>query len=87
MIVLVHSIDGPSMRGSKVQTILSKLAAAPNIHVVASCDHINVGIMWDSVMTSRYSFVWHDLTTFAFYDAETSYETSLFGTYRGYNIY
>lgn len=39
--ILIHNIDGPALRNLKAQTILSQLAAIPQIHFVASVDHIN----------------------------------------------
>lgn len=39
--VIINNIDGPQLRTSKMQDFLSRLAAIPNLHLVASVDHIN----------------------------------------------
>ena len=42
--LLIHNIDGPMLRSSKVQDKLSYLASFPNLHLVASVDHINASL-------------------------------------------
>lgn len=39
--IIINSIDGIALRGSKQQNILSKVAELPNIHIIATVDHIN----------------------------------------------
>lgn len=39
--LLIHNIDGAMLRSNKVQDTLSRLANIPNIHLLASVDHIN----------------------------------------------
>lgn len=39
--LIVHNIEGEMLRNSKSQTVLAKLAAVENIHLIASIDHIN----------------------------------------------
>lgn len=39
--LLIHNIDGPMLRGEKTQSALGLLASLPNLHLVASIDHIN----------------------------------------------
>ncbi|KAG0316345.1 Origin recognition complex subunit 2 [Dissophora globulifera] len=75
--LLIHNIDGSSLRSEKAQAALSLLAACPKIHLVASMDHINTNILWDAVKASRFRWVWHELTTFRPYLTETSYENSI----------
>ncbi|RUP44628.1 origin recognition complex subunit 2-domain-containing protein [Jimgerdemannia flammicorona] len=75
--LLVHNIDGPALRNDRVQTALSVLASAPNIHVVASMDHINAALLWDGVRTARFNWAWHDATTYDDYLVETSFEDSI----------
>ena len=47
LFLLVHNIDGPTLRSSKVQTALSDLASHPLVHLVCSIDHINAPLVWD----------------------------------------
>ena len=42
--LLIHNIDGPMLRSSKVQDKLSYLASFPNLHLIASVDHINASL-------------------------------------------
>lgn len=39
--LLIHNIDGLMLRGEKTQSALGLLASLPNLHLVASIDHIN----------------------------------------------
>jgi hypothetical protein len=39
--LIIHNIDGMAFRTPKAQTVLSILATIPQIHIVASIDHIN----------------------------------------------
>ncbi|KAG0253051.1 Origin recognition complex subunit 2 [Mortierella polycephala] len=75
--VLIHNIDGSSLRSEKSQSALSLLASCPNIHLIASVDHINANILWDTVKAARFSWVWHEITTFKPYLTETSFENSI----------
>ncbi|GBM77351.1 Origin recognition complex subunit 2 [Araneus ventricosus] len=76
--LIIHNLDGMSLRSTKTQTLLSSLATVPNIHFVASIDHINAPLMWDQIMLSHFKWVWFDVTTFEPYVLETSYENSIF---------
>ncbi|KAJ2744681.1 Origin recognition complex subunit 2 [Coemansia sp. BCRC 34301] len=72
MYVIVHNIDGPCLR--KHQAALAVLASCPSVHLLASIDHIEAPLIWDSSTTTRFNWAWHDLTTFEPYTVETSYE-------------
>lgn len=39
--LLINNIDGLMLRGEKTQSALGQLASLPNLHMVASIDHIN----------------------------------------------
>lgn len=75
--IVVHNLDGPNLRNERTQTALSMLANASNIHLVASVDHLNAGLLWDNVKATRFNWIWHDATTFDDYLVETSFENSL----------
>ncbi|KAG2180351.1 hypothetical protein INT44_003353 [Umbelopsis vinacea] len=75
--LLIHNIDGANIRNERAQTALSILASCPNIHIIASIDHINAGLLWDSIKISRFNWIWHDATTFDDYLVETSFENTL----------
>lgn len=41
LFLIIHNLDGAMLRNVKAQDILSRLARVPNIHLLASIDHIN----------------------------------------------
>ena len=75
--LVVHNIDGATLRVEKAQMALSLLSSCPHIHILASIDHINAPLIWDQSMLSRFNWVWHDVTLYMPYQMETSYENSL----------
>ncbi|KAI0998864.1 hypothetical protein K3495_g9332 [Podosphaera aphanis] len=68
--LIVHSIDGHSLRRPAHQYILGRLCSHPQIHLVASADHISFPLLWDSSLRFLYNFLFHDCTTFQIYSAE-----------------
>lgn len=75
--LVIHNIDGLSLRGESAQTSLSILAQSPFIHIVASIDHINATLLWDQKTLSNFNWSWHDTTTYNRYIEEGSYESCL----------
>jgi len=75
--VLVHNIDGATLRNDKSQAVLAQLAAHPYLHLVCSIDHINAPLLWDQFKLAKFNFIWFDTTTFLPYSEETLNETSL----------
>lgn len=73
--IVVHSIDGVALRSSLVQTGLSILAAASNIHLVASMDHINGPLIWSQKTKERFNWLWHDATTWHDFFHEAAFES------------
>lgn len=56
--LLIHNIDGLMLRGEKTQTALGQLASLPNLHLVASIDHINAplggcALLWTTLCTKK----------------------------------
>lgn len=41
LFLIIHNIDGTMLRNEKSQSVLSRLATIPGIHMIASIDHIN----------------------------------------------
>ncbi|GAM22877.1 hypothetical protein SAMD00019534_060520 [Acytostelium subglobosum LB1] len=78
--LIIHNIDGVSVRHQKIQKVLGSLAEIPNIRIIASIDHVNSPILWDLNMTVQFNWMWHDVPTFAQYTVETAYELSLLFT-------
>ncbi|XP_065092456.1 origin recognition complex subunit 2 [Ochlerotatus camptorhynchus] len=77
LFLIVHNLDGTMLRNSKAQNILARLAKIDNIHLLASIDHINTPLIWDSSKLSYYNFSWWDVTTMLPYSDETAFENSL----------
>ncbi|XP_064869929.1 origin recognition complex subunit 2 [Oncorhynchus nerka] len=75
--LLIHNIDGPMLRGGKTQNALGQLASLPNLHLVASIDHINAPLVWDQCKLSQFNWLWWECVCFQRYVEETSYENSL----------
>lgn len=78
LFLVVHNIDGPMLRKTKDQHILSRLSKIRNVHLIASIDHINAPLMWDQTCLSNYNFAWFDCTTMLPYTNETAFENSVF---------
>jgi origin recognition complex subunit 2 len=76
--LLIHSLDSPVLRLPKNQQILSTLASNKYITIIASVDHVNAPLLFDSLKASRYNFLWHDATTFVPLHTELSFEDSTF---------
>ncbi|KAK2821997.1 hypothetical protein Q5P01_022062 [Channa striata] len=75
--LLIHNIDGAMLRGEKTQSALGQLASLPNLHLVASLDHINAPLVWDQFKQSQFNWLWWECVTFQHYAEETSFENSL----------
>jgi origin recognition complex subunit 2 len=68
--LIINSIDRPPLRRPATQSILSRLSAHPQVHLVASADHPSFPLLWDSSLRSAYNFLFHDCTTFQPYTSE-----------------
>ncbi|KAK4188212.1 hypothetical protein QBC35DRAFT_210099 [Podospora australis] len=62
--ILINSIDAPALRKPTTQSLLSQLAAHPQIHLCCSADSPDFSLLWDSALRSAFNFVFHDCTTF-----------------------
>ncbi|KAF8430058.1 origin recognition complex subunit 2-domain-containing protein [Tirmania nivea] len=77
--LIIHSLDGESLRADRHQSLLSRLASHPRVSLVASTDHIKAPLLWDSAKVSQFNFLWHDATTFQHYSSsEASVEEVLY---------
>lgn len=78
LFLVIHNIDGPMLRKTKDQHILSRLSKIRNVHLIASIDHINAPLMWDQTCLNNFNFIWFDCTTMLPYTNETAFENSVF---------
>ena len=77
LFLVVHNIDGINLRPHYCQVVLSKLANAPGINMIASIDHINASLIWEQKLALSFNWLTFDATTFQSYKYETSNEGSL----------
>lgn len=77
LFLLVHNLDGVMLRNDRAQSVLSRLSAVSNIHLIATIDHINTPLLWDYSKLTNYNFIWWDCTTMLPYKDETAYENSM----------
>lgn len=70
LIIMVNSIDSSALRRSSIQSVLARLAAHPQVNLIASADTPTFPILWNSALRDQFRFVFHDCTTFAPYDIE-----------------
>ncbi|KAI8462573.1 MAG: origin recognition complex subunit 2-domain-containing protein [Monoraphidium minutum] len=69
--VLIHNIDGPGLRAPEEQLWLGRLAQCPNVHLVASVDHVNAALLWEPRAAARFRWLWVEAPTYAAYEDET----------------
>ncbi|OKL63933.1 hypothetical protein UA08_00280 [Talaromyces atroroseus] len=68
--VLINSIDAPPLRRTVYQAQLARLAALPNVNLLATVDTPTFLTMWDMSLRDQFNFAFHDCTTFAPFDGE-----------------
>jgi hypothetical protein len=68
--IVIHNIDGASLRTDAQQAALAALASIPQVRLIASIDHIRANWLWPPSMLQQFNFVATDCTTFADYSAE-----------------
>lgn len=77
LVLVIHNIDGDSLRSDRNQALLAGLCSIKQIWLVSSIDHINGPVLWDAAKLSQYNFLWHDSTTYQNYSIETTFEDPL----------
>ncbi|XP_049541746.1 origin recognition complex subunit 2-like [Anopheles darlingi] len=77
LFLLVHNLDGSSLRNESTQSAICRLAAIDNVHFIASIENHIASAMWGTNKQAAYNFKWFDATTLQPYNAETSFENSL----------
>ncbi|KAJ8479428.1 hypothetical protein OPV22_023155 [Ensete ventricosum] len=72
--VVIHDIDGPSLRDSESQQYLARIASCSLVRMVASVDHVNAPLLWDKKMVhTQFNWCWYHVPTFAPYKVEGSF--------------
>jgi origin recognition complex subunit 2 len=60
------------LRSAEEQLWLSRLSQAPAVRLVASVDHVNAALLWNSRVAAAFNWLWVHGTTYAAYNAETA---------------
>lgn len=74
--MVIHCIDGPGLCNPSEQEELSLIAACPNVHIVASAEHVDFPILWSQRARTRFAWLPVQAHTHGPYLLETR-------TYRG----
>jgi hypothetical protein len=80
--LIIHNLDGAVLRSNDFQQCLSKLAACPCVVLVASVDHLNTPLMWDTEMQARFRWSYQHAPT---YDCNEIKSSELFSAVKGKN--
>lgn len=73
LVIIVHNLDGPSLRKDAFQTMLCYLALIRQVAIIASTDHIYAPILWENFKAQNYNFVFHDVTNYEPFTVESSF--------------
>ncbi|CAM9456234.1 unnamed protein product, partial [Phaeothamnion confervicola] len=76
--LLVHGIDAARLREEESQEALAVLASCRSVHMIATADHVNAGLLWDSGLRQRMALVWVHAPTYEPYAAEAPAALSAF---------
>ena len=75
--VILHNADGPGFRSAEAQEGLAMLASATRLHLVASVDHVNAGVLMGPRLRERGNWMAVDCTSFAPYTHESAHVPSV----------
>ncbi|KAH9822746.1 Origin recognition complex subunit 2 (ORC2) [Teratosphaeria destructans] len=64
ILLIIHSLDHLNLRKAAIQTMLARLAAHPSVSLLATCDTLNFGLLWDINLSRQFRFLFHDATTY-----------------------
>jgi hypothetical protein len=80
--LVVHSIDADMLRSGDFQRCLATLAACPCVAMVASMDHLNTPLLWDTEMLARFRWSYQHAPTF---ECNGIRDSELFSSIKGKN--
>ncbi|KAI0987045.1 hypothetical protein GJ496_009203 [Pomphorhynchus laevis] len=72
LFVIVHNIDGPSLRSVVIQEIFIKLSRIPAVHLLVSAEQINIHSMCSDYTARICKWVWYKASTWRNYIIETA---------------
>ena len=68
--LIIHNIDGEVLTTDTCQTVLTTLAKHEKICIIATSDHVNIGMLWSNADLAKFNWVFHDVTTLADYNGD-----------------
>lgn len=77
LILVIHNIDGSSLRNDKTHYILSELAKLDKVTLICTIDNVNTPLLWDTSAMTSFNFMWHNISTFSSYEKEVSFRDPL----------
>lgn len=75
--LIIHNLDGAALASDKSISTLSQLARSNHVHIIATVDHVNSGLLFDTNKSSLFKWLWFETHTYESYRIETSYENSM----------
>ena len=75
--VVLHNMDGPGFRSAEAQEGLAVLASASRLHLLASVDHVNAGVLMGPRLRERGNWMAVNCTSFAPYTHESAHVASV----------
>ena len=80
--LVVHSLDAEILRTGEFQHCLSLLSACPCVALVASIDHLNTPLLWDTEMLALFRWSYQHAPTF---ECNGIRDSELFSSIKGKN--
>lgn len=77
LILVIHNIDGVSLRNDKYHYILSELAKLDKVTLICTMDNVNTPLLWDTSAMTSFNFMWHNISTYSSYKKEVSFRDPL----------
>jgi hypothetical protein len=62
--IIVHNIGGPSLASRESQLVLSLLGACSAVCLIASLEHLNTSLLWESDVAARFNWIYKHMPTF-----------------------
>jgi len=76
--LVIHSIDILCANNMKIKSLLYQLVSkCERLHIIASIDHINSGLIWSTKELHSYKFLWFNVPTFESYTIEKAFSSGL----------
>lgn len=75
LFILINSIDASALTSPRVIQMFESLSSAPQIHIVATVNHINAPLLYDLNRASTMRWIWVEATTYEPYVLELSSES------------